>query len=218
MSYRGEPDTVLKLIGSLTDRIKVLERGNTGVKQQNVRVEDQLIEEGPTDNTLKVTDLSSGTSFILPQQIPPSSGVEEVFWSENVTMEPLQTNNVLAGPWIAPYNLQITKIIVSFNFQLSSIFQPNFITFYSYKATPPIYSDNAHSPFDIQTTITVPSGGVDLIAKQIDNSTGWENNTDNSSRFLSTGESLSWIIIVSNAAAFQSFIPVSIQLFYIPML
>lgn len=70
MSYRGDPQTLLGAIGQTVDTVRQLSRGNTGVKQQNVRIGDQLIEDGPADNTLVVTDLGTGESFTLPQTIP----------------------------------------------------------------------------------------------------------------------------------------------------
>lgn len=100
MSYRGEPKTLLKAIGDMADDVSQLKRGNTGVKQQNIRIGDQLISEGGDDNTLIVTDLDSGNTFSLPQdrdfEVTFSWGgqVSDINAINNTSPVYLVTNNI----------------------------------------------------------------------------------------------------------------------------
>lgn len=66
MAHRREDVGLLEYIQDMDADIRRLKTGDKGVRQNDLRIGNQLIQEGDDDNTLKVTDLRNGDQFVLP--------------------------------------------------------------------------------------------------------------------------------------------------------
>lgn len=66
MSHRREDATLLEYVRTLDARLRRLEGPDKGVRQNDLRIGNQLIQEGSDDNSLTVMDLRTRRQFALP--------------------------------------------------------------------------------------------------------------------------------------------------------
>lgn len=77
MAHRREDVSLLEMLQQHDSRIRRLEGPDKGVRQNDIRLGNQLIKEGPGDNTLVVRDLRNDSEFTLPG----GSGMNEATFS-----------------------------------------------------------------------------------------------------------------------------------------
>jgi hypothetical protein len=93
MAHRREDVNMLEYIRQLESRIKRLETKDKGVRQNDIRIGNQLISEGTVDNTLTVRDLRNNAQFVLPSPSEPYQTEVTFSWAGAVT-DVIALNNV----------------------------------------------------------------------------------------------------------------------------
>ncbi len=218
MSYRGEPQTLGGVISQTVDTVRQQSRGNTGVKQQNVRIGDQLISEGTDDNTLVVTDLGSGSSFTLPQDIPePVVESGSVFWPFNLIINPsggFGGNRQIAGPWIAQQDVQITNIVCTVDAQNSVLWSPTTITYTARYGAAPYSSYNTSINIQSLGLGPIPGTGAQIFVREINAQVGWFGGSDNGTRTLQEDDAIGFFVSFTSPSLTNTQIIGSVTMYY----
>lgn len=170
MAHRREDVGMLEYIRSLEARVRRLESQNTGVRQNDLRLGNQLVRQGDDDNTLFVTDLVSGNQFTLPQDIPdiPEADID-LFVSElGIEWPAVGSSSAFTSTstWIAPFDLEFVTMSFSYNLEYSTMGSPFPFTF---NVTPYF----ARPPFNNADWGRLPCGnsGATMMTVTIANST-----------------------------------------------
>jgi hypothetical protein len=146
MAHRREDVSMLEVIRQMDARIKRLETQDKGVRQNDIRIGNQLIREGEDDNTLSVTDLRDGSQFILP-----GGDDEETIYNDMISLtQPHNLSNTISffssPTWVAPFNLEFVDMTFSWNTDYCDISIPGTFSSIAYYSNPP-YDVAGHYPY-----------------------------------------------------------------------
>lgn len=220
MAHRREDVGLLELFQQHEARLRRLEGPDKGVRRNDIRIGDQLIQEGTDDNTLTVTDLRDGSQFTLPQDLS-QVGEEEVFWPFELRFSTLGTgaNGMVGGPWIAPFDVEITKVIFTFDAQNSSLWAPTTVNYQARSGPDPLaYSTNyieIASPLMTDTAVSPEQWWAAEASATA--AAGWGYDPDRSPRYMNEGDALSWIWAISNPSLTSNNVLIgSVSMYYVP--